>query len=109
MLGRCYGIGGRSVGYQDPLLGRGVHINIVDANSSPANDKKPLTRSQDVGGNLRFAPDNERIVLRDPGAELRRSEAGVDVDLGARSEQEINPFAGDGIGDQDAHGGSRAP
>ena len=62
----------------DPAAGRRGDVHVVDPDSRAADHLQPLRPLEKLRGDLRPAPDDQRVVLADP---LRQVELGVDVDV----------------------------
>ncbi len=66
------------VGDDDAALGRRGEVDVVHAHSRAADHLQPVGALDQVGGELRRAADDDRVVVADPGGQVA---VGVDVDV----------------------------
>ena len=64
--------GGRGVDDPDPALGGGAHVDVVDPDPGACDQRKRRRGSEEVGGDLRTAPDDHRRRPRQIGRAARR-------------------------------------
>ena len=70
VLGRCHDVSAGRIDDENPVPGRGRHVDVVDADTRTPHDAQPLTGFEHRGGDLRLAADNERVEVADPLHEL---------------------------------------
>ena len=89
----------RGVDHQNPPLGRGRHIDVVDADPGATNDLQATGRSDDLGGDLRAGADHQAVVVADDSDQLILRETGALIHLRHLAE-DVDPRLVNGIGNQ---------
>ena len=90
----------RRVRDDDPASGRGLDVDVVDADARAADHLEALGALDQLGGELRRRANDDRVVAAD---DLLERAVGVDVDVEARA-QELDAGRGDLLADEDFHG-----
>ena len=88
------------VGDDDPALGRGRDVDVVDAGAGAADRPHPVGPLDQLGGHLRRRADHDRVELADPALELAVGPVGADLDVEALA-QEVDAGVGDLLLDED--------
>ena len=84
----------------DPAAGRGVDVDVVDPDPSPADHLQRARALDHLTSHPRRRADHDPVVALDDLVE-RRVEVDVDVEPAA---QELDPRVGDRLANEDAHG-----
>src|SRR5204862_6080254 len=90
------------VGDDDPALGRGLDVHVVDADAGAPDHLQPVGARDQLGGDLRGRADQQAVVVADALGELlhRPVHAEVDVEvLAQRSDAGVGKL----LGDEDLH------
>ncbi len=101
--------GGRGVDDPDPALGGGAHVDVVDPDPGACDQRKRRRGSEEVGGDLRTAPDDHRRRPRQMAGQRGGVPARVDHPARPRA-QPLERGGVDRVGDHDERGlGHRGP
>ena len=79
-LGDGDGIARRRIDHGDAESRRRFHVDVVDADAGPADDAQPSAAFQQLGGDLRRAPTDQRVIVPDALEQLLRRQSRNDVD-----------------------------
>jgi hypothetical protein len=90
----------RGVDDHDATLGRGVHVDVVDADAGAADDLQPRARLDDVRRDLRLTAHDEAFVVADDLQEVVARQSYTDVDLGVAFER-VDPVLRNRVDDED--------
>ena len=83
VLGRGDRVAERRVHHHHAALGRGLDVDVVDADPRPADHLQPRRRGQHLGGDLGRRADRQAVELADDGQELGRLHPDAGLDLQA--------------------------
>jgi hypothetical protein len=97
MLGGGYGVPCGCVDNDDAAPGGGVNVNIIHADTGPADDLELIAGGDDSGCNLGLAAYQQGFVITDDGSQLVWFQARADVNLGVLA-QHLQACFRDGIG-----------
>ena len=103
VLGGRDRVAGRCVDDRDAGPGRGVEIDVVDADARPADDEEPRAGGDQRRIDRDLAPDDQRLVVGQDRRELAVGAADPLVDLVTSGCEEIEALARDALGDEDPH------
>ena len=103
VLGRRHDVGLRRVGDDDPALGGGRDVDVVNADAGAADGLQVGGLVDEVGRHLGGRPDQQAVVLADAGLEVEALDVERGVDVEVRLE-EVDAGGADLLGDEDARG-----
>ena len=108
VLGGGGRVGTRRVHDQDPAIGGGVDVDVVESHAGAADDPEPLGAIEELGVDRRPAADDQRVGVADRAHERVPLDAprreNLDVGLGREA---LEAGLGERVGDQDAEAGDQ--
>ena len=106
VLRRRNGISRRRIDDQHARARGGLDVDIVDAGTCPADHFEAGARLDHTGVNPSFTPDDQGVIILDPGDQRGRGLAELDIDIRMLS-QPAYARLGDRVGDEHAGHGLR--
>ena len=100
VLGDRGGVPARGVHDDHAALGRGIHVDRVDAGARPADDLQPATRLDDGARHFGGAADDEPLVLADAGGKLTLAERARHLDVEAVLAERVDADRLEAVGDE---------
>jgi hypothetical protein len=102
VLGHADAVRARRVDDEDAPSACGGHVDVVDARARAADDPQARGGGEQVGGDLRGAPDEQRIGVRKGRLQVRQRPAAAGVDHPSRfAAQQIERRRRQVVGDDD--------
>ena len=102
MLRRGDDVPGWSVDDEDPALGGGLDVHVVEADARAPDDAKLFPDGQELTVHLRRGPHDEGVVVADRREKSLAGKVGPDVRGEARLLEHREAGFGKGFGDEDA-------
>jgi len=107
VLGGGDDVRARRVDDDDPALGGGSDVDVVDPDAGARDGAQVRRKGDQRGVDLRRGADDDRVVRRDALLELLARPVIAGVDVEARDLEHVQAGLADVLGDEDAHAGGR--
>ena len=102
MLRRGDDVPGRSVDDEDPALGSGLDVDVVEADARAPDDAELLSGGEELAVHLRRGPHDEGVIAADRREERLAGKVGAHVRGEPRLREDGEAGLGERFGDEDA-------